>query len=122
MMLIPFVTLSQEESRNFKQTDSTTVSLSYLQDVDHFLRELERRRAESKLNNLSIAKFKRAAEKFEQLATERKTEITSWKRSYTILEGLYEAEKLKAPKSNWFFWSLGVLGAFFTGFFIGNVL
>lgn len=115
------MSLSQEESSNLKTSDSTTVSLSYLQDVDHFLRELERLRAETKLNNLAIAKFKRSASKFENLAIENKEEALSWKRSYKIIEGLYEAEKIKEPKSNWFFWSLGVLGAFFTGYFVGAV-
>lgn len=121
MMLIPFVLLSQEEFGSLRETDSTTVSLEYLQDVDSLLRELERRRAESKLNNMAIAKFKGAAEKFERLANENKTEAESWKQSYEIIEGLYEAEKLKEPKSNWFIWSLGVLGAFFTGYFVGSL-
>ena len=120
-MLIALPVLSQNESSDLKQTDSTTVSLSFLQEVDNQLRFLERLRAESKLNNLAIAKFKGSAQKFERLANENKLEANSWKQSYEIIEGLYEAEKLKEPKSNWFFWSLGVLGAFFTGYFVGAV-
>lgn len=121
MMLIPFAMLSQDESSALKETDSTSVSLSFLQEVDHQLRIMERLRAESKLNNLAIAKFKGAAQKFERLANENKLEAKSWKQSYEIIEGLYEAEKLNKPKSNWFFWSLGVVGALFTGFFFGSV-
>gem|GEM_PF-2330719 len=120
-MLIPFGMLSQEESKSLKATDSTTVSLEYLQDVDFFLRKLETCRAESKLNDLIIEKYKSAADKFERTAKENKLEAQTWKRSFEIMEGLYEAEKLTKPKSNWFGWLLGSISAFLAGYFIGAV-
>jgi len=113
MMLIPFVTLSQE--------DSTSVSLSFLQHVESDLRELERKRAESKLNNLIIAKYKSAAEKYQSAFQESQNEVSSWKRSFLLMENLYQVEQISKPKSNWFLWALGAIGAFFTGYFVGAV-
>ena len=113
MMLISFAMLSQE--------DSTKVSLSFLQNVESQLRELDRRRQENIANNLIIAKYKSANQKLTESNQIKDQRISLLQNSLDQALQLYEIEQNEKPKTNWLLLILGAIGIFSTGFLAGNV-
>lgn len=113
MMLIPCVMLSQE--------DSTKVSLSFLQNVESQLRELDRRRQENIANDLIIAKYKSANQKLTESNQIKDQRIGLLQNSLDQALQLYEIEQNEKPKNTWFIDLIKILGAFGVGYFVGSV-
>ncbi len=113
IMLIPFAMLSQE--------DSTKVSLSFLQNVESQLRELDRRRQENIANDLIIAKYKSANQKLTESNQIKDQRISLLQNSLDQALQLYEIEQKEKPKNTWFIDILKILGALGVGFTLGSV-
>jgi hypothetical protein len=111
--VIPFHCFSQEDTKAHLDFEVAKKVALELVDYDR-LREVD------SLQRLSIYNLKTQISLLEDISNVKSEQIMYLENTQKILEMELKFARETPKKSNWLTWSLAVLGAFGTGYFIGT--
>jgi hypothetical protein len=114
-MLIPLLCFSQEGIGNKVILDFEIAKM-----IAFDLEEKDRLVIVDSVKTIQIQNLNKQVEVLEEVSGSKSTQISLLYDTNQILQSQLEAEKLNKPKSKWFTWVLAVIGAFGTGYILGQ--
>ena len=117
LMLIACKAISQEDTIR----KPVCFSFNVAQQIALDLEEKDRLSLLVPNLRLRIANYESQLTETRLNLTDTEQKYSLLQNNYEILESQYEAEQLKQPKSNWFIWTLGIIGALGVGYTVGNL-